>query len=144
MSLTDIYNWHRINENITSSGQFSEEQFHSLVKLGVRTIINLGPHNHEYALPDEAALLAQHGIEYIYIPVDFSNPTDEDFKRFCEAMAKIENEATHIHCIANYRVTAFLYRYYRDVKKDGGDKVKQDMLSIWQPEGVWAEFIADE
>jgi len=143
MAIDDIFNWHRVNENITTSGQFTEEQFQSLEKLGVRYIINLGLHGHEYALPDETALIADTDIEYIYLPVDFNNPTNEDFDKFCEAMAKTENEITHIHCIANYRVSAFLYRYYRDVVKEGAAKAKADMLSMWTPEGVWADFIAD-
>ncbi len=143
MGLTEIYNWHRVNENITSSGQFSEEQFTQIAELGVTHVINMGLHDHEYALPDEESLVKKHGIEYIYQPVDFNKPTDDDFSIFCETMKMLEGQTIHIHCIANYRISAFLYRYYRDVKKEGAEKAKQDMLSIWQPEGVWAEFIRD-
>lgn len=142
MSVSEIYNWHRVNNDITTSGQFTPQQFSDLAELGVKYIINLGPHDHEYALPNEAALVADKGIEYIYIPVDFGNPTDQDFEQFCDTMAKLEGKKIHIHCIANYRVSAFLYRYYRDVKKAGAEQYKADMLSIWQPEGVWAKFIA--
>jgi hypothetical protein len=48
----------------------------------------------------------------------------------------------HVHCIANYRVSAFIYRWRRDVL--GMDKVKAraEMEAIWHPEGVWATFIS--
>jgi hypothetical protein len=48
----------------------------------------------------------------------------------------------HVHCIANYRVSAFIYRWRRDVL--GMDKVKAraQMQAIWHPEGVWATFIS--
>ncbi len=139
----DIFNWYRVNERITTSGQFTEDQFKSVVDLGVTHVVNLGPHDHEYALPDEASLVEGSAIKYIYYPVDFQNPTGDDFNNFCEIMENLKGEKIHIHCIANYRVSAFLYRYYRDVVKEGAEQVKADMLSMWTPEGVWADFIAD-
>jgi hypothetical protein len=51
----------------------------------------------------------------IHIPVDFQNPTDEDFTRFRSTMEQLKEVPVHVHCIANYRVSAFLYRYRRDV-----------------------------
>ncbi len=141
--MKEIFNWHRVNENITTSGQFTEEQFAQIANLGVTHIVNMGLHDHKYALPDEKNLVTTNGIEYIYQPVDFNNPTDDDFATFCEVMERLDGETIHIHCIANYRVSAFLYRYYRDVKGEGAQKARDEMLSIWKPEGVWADFIAD-
>jgi len=47
--------------------------------LTVRHIINLGLHTHEKGLPDEAGSVGWLGMTYIHIPVNFQNPTDEDF-----------------------------------------------------------------
>ena len=60
--------------------------------MGVRHIINLGLHTHEKALPDEAASVSRLGMTYIHIPVDFQNPTDEDFAKFCSAMARMDRD----------------------------------------------------
>ena len=49
-----IYNWHRLDDRITTSGQPSETQLADIAALGVRYVINLGLHSHEKALPDEA------------------------------------------------------------------------------------------
>lgn len=139
--MSDIFNWHRVDDKITTSGQFTEAQLVTIVELGVTHILNLGLHDHKYALPEEEALVHGQGLEYIYLPVDFQNPTQADFDEFCALMDRLDGKTIHVHCIANYRVSAFFYRYYRDVKKQGAQKAKDDMLSIWKPEGVWADFI---
>jgi protein tyrosine phosphatase (PTP) superfamily phosphohydrolase (DUF442 family) len=54
-------------------------------------------------------------MTYIHIPVDFQNPTDDDFDRFCAVMEQLKEVPAHVHCITNYRVSAFFYRYRRDV-----------------------------
>src|SRR5205823_12433552 len=84
-----IYNWRRLDDRITTSGQPSEPQLADIQALGVRHIINLGLHSHEKALPDEAASVSRLGMTYIHIPVDFQNPTDEDFAKFCAELARL-------------------------------------------------------
>src|SRR6478672_2013889 len=110
-----IYNWRRLDDRITTSGQPTEEQLVDIRDLGVKHVVNLALHTHEKALPDEAASVSRLGMEYIHIPVDFQNPTEQDFEQFCAAMEKLKGVPVHVHCIANYRVSAFFYRYHRDV-----------------------------
>jgi len=81
-----IYNWPRLDDRITTSGQPTEQQLADIQGLGVRHNINLGLHTHEKALPDEAASVGRLGMTYIHIPVNFQNPTDEDFAKFCAVM----------------------------------------------------------
>jgi protein tyrosine phosphatase (PTP) superfamily phosphohydrolase (DUF442 family) len=50
-------------------------------------------------------------MTYIHIPVDFQKPTDGDFHQFCSVMEQLKEVPVHVHCIANYRVSAFFYRY---------------------------------
>src|SRR3954471_14633339 len=70
-----IYDWRRLDDRITTSGQPTEEQLADIQALGVRHIINLGLHSHEKALPDEAASVRDLGMTYMHIPVDFQHPT---------------------------------------------------------------------
>jgi protein tyrosine phosphatase (PTP) superfamily phosphohydrolase (DUF442 family) len=136
-----IYNWRRLDDRITTSGQPTEEQLADIRGLGVRHIVNLALHSHEKALPDEATSVRQLGMAYIHIPVDFQNPTDQDFAQFCSVMAELQEVPVHVHCIANYRVSAFFYRYRRDVLGMDEVSARTDMEQVWKPEGVWAEFI---
>lgn len=140
----EIYNWRRLDHRITTSGQPSETQLAELKQLGIGDVINLGLHTHEKALPDEASSLAALGLNYIHIPVEFDRPTDQHFEQFCDAMDQIGNRPVHIHCIANLRVTAFLYRWQRDVCGIEEHQARQLIDSVWQPGGVWAEFIGDK
>ena len=137
-----IYNWRRLDDRVTTSGQPSEEQLADIHALGVRQVVNLGLHSHEKALPDEAASVARLGMTYIHIPVDFQNPTAEDFAQFCSVMERLKQVPVHVHCIANYRVSAFFYRYRRDVLGLDEAAARADMKQIWQPTGVWAAFVS--
>jgi protein tyrosine phosphatase (PTP) superfamily phosphohydrolase (DUF442 family) len=144
MSISDpeaIYRWHRLDDRVTTSGQPTEEQLAEIQALGVRHVVNLGLHTHEKALPDEAASVSRLGMEYIHIPVDFQNPTEGDFQQFCAVMARLTDVRVHVHCIANARVSAFFYRYHRDVLGWDEAKARAEMEAVWQPNGVWTLFV---
>lgn len=140
-TLEGIYNYHPIDDMITTSGQPSEQQFRLIKDAGYNYVINLAPHNSENSLNDETELLKQLKIKYIHIPVDFKNPTSEDFDKFVKSVSKLTSEKVWIHCAANMRVSAFIYKYQRDVIKDNLSKAKADLAAIWEPYGVWKDFI---
>jgi len=51
-----IYNWRRLDDRITTSGQPTEPQLADIHALRASAnIVNLGLHTHDNALPDEAA-----------------------------------------------------------------------------------------
>ena len=136
-----IYHWHRLDHRITTSGQPTEAQLAEIAALGVRCVINLGLHSHEKALPDETLSVAALGMKYVHIPVDFKHPTDADFSAFCSAMLASSDAPVHVHCIANYRVSAFFYRYRRDILGMGASEARADLDRVWKPDAVWTAFI---
>jgi len=138
-----IFNWLRIDDRLTTSGQPSEAELALLGRLGIRHVVNLGLHSHPKALPDEAATLAALGVTYLHRPVDFQTPTLEDFRWFSSVMATLRDGPLHVHCIMNYRVSAFVYRYRRDVLGLPETAIRPDLERIWQPDEVWTAFIAD-
>ena len=136
-----IYHWHRLDDRITTSGQPTEAQLAALAALGVRRVINLALSSSPRALPDEAASVAALGMRYVHIPVDFADPTEADFAAFCTAMQAAGDEALHVHCAANYRVSAFLCRYRRDRLGVDAAEARGEMEQMWQPDAIWAAFI---
>lgn len=140
---THIYVWRRLDSQITTSGQPTEDELATLLALGVKHIINLALHTHERALPDEAGTVAALGMTYTHIPVAFDAPAEDEFIQFCEAMSSMAGSGVHVHCIVNARVLAFMYRYRRDVLGLDEHIARQEMESVWQPGGVWASFIGD-
>ena len=139
-----IRNWRRLSDRLTTSGQPTEYDLKQIEALGVKHVINLALHTHEDALPDEAVSVSDLDMTYVHIPVEFDNPTEAHFTCFCAAMADIGAEPVHVHCILNYRVSAFLYRYNREVLGVKEDEARAQMEALWRPGGVWAKFIGDD
>jgi len=137
-----IYNFRRLSPTLTTSGQPTEEQFEQIAEAGVETVINLAMPDRPHALPNEADVLAGLGVHYVPIPVDFAAPRESDYQRFAEEMDALGDAPLHVHCIANYRVAAFLYRYRRERLGWTEEKARPDLDAVWQPEGVWADFIS--
>jgi len=104
----DIRNWQRRADGITTSGKLEAHDPVRLAAIGVRHVVNLALAEHPEALADEAALLAAAGIAYTHIPVPFDAPTPAHVTALAEALAAHPG-ATHVHCIMNWRVTAFFY-----------------------------------
>jgi protein tyrosine phosphatase (PTP) superfamily phosphohydrolase (DUF442 family) len=139
--LTDILNFRRLDERITTSGQPTEAQLACLQVSGVACIINLGPHDSKDALDDEPGTVHGLGMDYVYIPVDFTRPADADFDLFCAALEGDPGAKVHIHCFYNARVTAFLHRYALSGRGPSPDLTLQLMDSIWRPGRDWAGFL---
>ena len=82
------------------------------------------------------------GMTYTHIPVDFQNPTQQGFYQFCAVMEQLKDAPVHVHCIANYRVSAFFYQVSPGCARRGMmPRRAREMDAIWKPEGVWADFI---
>ena len=143
-NLNHIINWRRLSEKITLSGQPTEAQLSEIKNLGVTHVINLGPHHNKGALKDEKKSVEALAMTYIYIPVEFENPTNEDYENFCDALESLKDNQIHVHCIYNARVTAFFYRYAKS-GRGGDEKSAFDMMEgIWRPGNDWAEFIGNK
>ena len=142
-SLEGIFNYLPISDSIITAGQPTERQFELVKEAGFLKVINLAPHNAENALPDEAATLASLGMDYTHIPVDFQNPTEANFEEFCAAMQGTASAPVLVHCAANMRVSAFMYRYRAEVLGANPRQLEVDLHKIWEPFGVWKAFVGE-
>jgi len=140
----DIFNFRRLSPTLTTSGQPSEEDFAAMAAEGIGTIVNLALPDSPRALPDEAATLGALGLRYIAIPVDFAAPREDDYAAFVAAYEGLDGAPAHIHCAANYRVAAFLYRYRRERLGWSDAEARPDLEAIWAPNPLWRAFIGLE
>lgn len=140
-NLEQIFNFLALSPTLASSGQPTEVQFKRIARAGFTIVINLAPHWAENSLDDEAGILHQLGIHYMHIPVNFKQPTEWHYLRFCQAMKEAGDQQVWVHCAANLRASSFIYRYR--VEKLGIDReiALQDLHRIWTPFGVWKDFI---
>lgn len=141
-SLEDIYNYLPIDDEISTSGQPTEKQFELIKSSGFNHVINLAPHDAENSLKNEKETLSELDMTYNHIPVDFSNPTDEDFSKFVEVMSNYSNTKVWVHCAANMRVSAFIYRYRCRIKGEPDNTARIKLAKIWEPYGVWKKFVS--
>ena len=142
-ALAGIYNYRAVDGQLATSGQPSVEQLGAIAGAGFTTVINLALHDDpRYSLPDEPGAVSALGMAYVHIPVQFAAPSESDLLAFCDAMQAHAGERLWVHCAANIRVSAFLGLYR--VLRQGWEKERafELMSSLWQPNDVWASFIA--
>lgn len=138
--LQDIFAFLPFGERIGTAGQPSAEQFTLIASEGYRTVINLALETSQGALPDERALVEGLGLSYVHIPVRFDAPKDSDLQQFFAALDAAKGKV-FVHCIANKRVSAFLFLYR--VLKLGQPVSEAEMAlhRIWHPDEAWQSFI---
>jgi uncharacterized protein (TIGR01244 family) len=138
--------WQRLDSRTTTSGRLTAEDVAALAGLGVRHVINLALEDSPGALAGEAGLLARAGLRYTHIPVAFDSPKEAQFAAF-RAAYEGDDAPVHVHCIMNWRVSAFFYRYNREKGMDEAE-ARAIMARQWSPEAsddpraaAWAQFI---
>ena len=136
-SLSQITNFHFVSENIASSGLLEFEKYHDINKYGFKHVINLIPGEQQ----QERKVVSSFGMSYEQIPVDWSEPTLDDFEKFLSLMRKYKNEKVYVHCEANYRASTFVYLYRTLALGDKDSEAKKDLLKIWTPSETWQGYI---
>ena len=146
---TDIRAWQRLSETLTTSGRLQEPDPARLAAIGVRHVINLAMPDHPEALPEAEAAFAAQAVGYTHIPVPFAAPEESHYAAFVEAL-EATNGPVHVHCIMNWRVSAFCYRYNRDACGMPEPEARALMEQQWSPERsdhpdapTWAAFIGE-
>jgi protein tyrosine phosphatase (PTP) superfamily phosphohydrolase (DUF442 family) len=145
MSTQDIYNYRKVNDQISTGGQPTEDQLRAVAAEGFTTVINLATINPRYSLPDEAGLVQSLGMAYHHIPVEWEKPQAGDFAAFESVMQQLPPGKTLIHCAANFRVTAF-YALYAMKHLDWSEaQAAEFRASIWAGSDypIWEKFIAE-
>jgi protein tyrosine phosphatase (PTP) superfamily phosphohydrolase (DUF442 family) len=144
----DIRGWQRLDARTTTSGKLEDGDVARLSAIGVKHVVNLALDTHPEALVDEGKKLGAMGIGYTHIPVPFDAPDDTHFQAFRDVLAECGDSPVHVHCIMNYRVSAFYYRLNRDHRGMDEAEARALMEAQWAPDQgdrpetkVWAEFI---
>lgn len=144
MGIEASYNFRRISERLTTSGIVPLDGLKELRAQGYEVVVNLLPDSSEHAIPGERNVIGSQGIEYIYIPVDFKQPTAADFLKFSAALDRVHEKKVHVHCAANYRVSAFYSLYLVSRELWSAEHAMEHIRSIWEPNEYsgWSDFIA--
>ena len=141
-NLKKVFNYYQVPGLFETSGQPNNKQLISIANGGYEVVINLAPNTTiEGRVINEKDILKSNNITYIHIPVDFNNPLDEDFNKFVAALEENKHKKVWVHCAANMRVSAFVFKYRRDVLGLSQKNIERDLKAIWIPNKAWSFFL---
>ena len=97
--------------------------------------------DHRESIDAEGSLVSRLGMNYIHLPVPFDAPSPGQARRFCDIMDALGDEKVFVHCIMNYRVSAFLYLYFKHRLGYSEKEARSPMFDRWQPDAVWEALL---
>ena len=135
-NLEAILNFHPITKTIGTAGQPTRIQFADIKKANFSVVVNLAMPDSINALPEEGSIVSSLDMTYIHIPVPWDAPSAFHVKKFFGVMDALEGKGdkVFVHCAANYRVSAFVYKYLTLRKGISSDQATSPVLKRWLPE----------
>ena len=130
--LEEIRNYTWVSDQLASAGQIGNDQIPLLIDEGYEVVVNLAAANRSRN-GEEGFLVAESGLTYVHIPVDWENPQLSDVETFFDVMAAIEGRKIFVHCFANMRASAFVYLYRTLVGGVPEAEARAVMDQVWDP-----------
>jgi protein tyrosine phosphatase (PTP) superfamily phosphohydrolase (DUF442 family) len=126
-----------------SAAQPSADWLATVKDKGYDLVVNLAPPQSHGSLREEGGIVGAKGVTYVNIPVNFGNPTAEDFRMFTEVMKAAARKSVFVHCQVNMRGSAFVFLYR--VLHEGAEigETGRKLNGVWAPDNVWKRFIDD-
>lgn len=133
--LESVLNFFPITETVGTAGQPTKTQFSDIKSADFSVVVNLNMPNSENALSEEGDIVSSLGMTYIHIPVPWDAPSSSHVKQFFAVMDAMEatGDKVFVHCAANYRVSAFMYKYLTLKKQFSSDRATSPVLKRWLP-----------
>lgn len=132
-----------VSDRIHTSGQPTEAQLSALRDAGYDMVINLAPPQVFGSIVREGELVAAAGIDYVNIPVDWDQPSYEDFEFFSAILNESRAARVLVHCQVNRRASLFVFLYRVVHEGAEPDEAYEDVTSVWVPDGHWLEFTSN-
>ena len=135
-------NFKRYSSSISSAGQLHDRHIPFIEKEDYSLVVYLAFDSSE----DKSRLgidklIRGTGARYIQLPVDWFQPTPEDYNHFVGAVDANTERNILVHCQMNYRASAFSFLYRVIERDEDFEKAKEDMFSVWTPDATWTNFI---
>ena len=133
----------RWRAGLASSAQPDASWLATVGEQRLDVLVNLAPPQSMGSIANEGGIVGSKGVKYVNIPVDFANPTAEDFRFFSEVMKASAGKNVHVHCQANFRGSSFVFLYR--VIHEGApiQETWKQLQSAWVPDRVWKSFIEE-
>jgi len=129
-----------VHGNLHTSGQPDSSQLSMLAERGFDLVINLAPPTSQGAVATEGKLVAENGVTYVNIPVDWLNPTYENFALFSGMLNQAGDRQILVHCQVNKRASIFTFLYQVVHTKVPVQEAFEFVEQVWIPEDQWVTF----
>jgi protein tyrosine phosphatase (PTP) superfamily phosphohydrolase (DUF442 family) len=130
--LETIRNFQIVSDRLASSGQIGDDQIPLLREHGYDVVVNLAIADAERN-GQEGFLVAQEGLTYVHIPVEWNAPRVSDVEMFFDVMRAHQDRKVFVHCFANMRASAFMYLYRTLVEGVDESSARATMSEVWDP-----------
>ncbi len=130
-------NHHVIDERLSTGGHFVDDGLATLQQQGLQLVIDLRDNPPE----GQKEKLAKMGVEWINIPVVWTNPQNADFELFSSAMTEHKADKVLVQCQANFRASAMTYLYRVKVEQVQKAAAARDLNAVWEPNDQWQKYM---
>ena len=137
-----VMNYHRVDDRLVTGGHFVDDGLTEIKQEGVTVVIDL----RDNPPKGQEQKLAEQGIEWISVPVEWNDPEAEDFEKFARAMQAHQGDHVLVQCGANYRASAMTYLYRVVVEGVDEEAAAKDLYAVWTPSDesdAWVEYIEE-
>ena len=133
--IDSIQNYFALPLSMGTSGQPTTQQFKDIQAAGFDVVVNLAMPNSDNALPNEGALVSENGMTYVHDPVPWDAPNANHLAQFFGVMDAMlaQNKKIWVHCAANYRASAFSYKYLNMNQGLSEPESTTPLLTKWLP-----------
>lgn len=141
MPLSHIFHFVQNTKNIASSGQPEVEEFELIAKASYQHVVNIAMHDSDEAIANEGQIVSSFGMNYYHLPVPFESPTVEQLRHFIKLIRILQPDKIWVHCVLNFRVSAFLYQYLKRDFNLSEEAARSEILDFWHPDKKWQEVM---
>jgi protein tyrosine phosphatase (PTP) superfamily phosphohydrolase (DUF442 family) len=132
-----------VTSRIVTSGQPTVKALEALKENGFEAVVFLVPSDVSGVIADEADIVKKSGLEYVHIPIKFSNPTTQHYDEFVSAMTRFTNRKVLVHCEINLRASSMVFLYRAIALKEDPQAAYESVAKVWSPRGAWKPFIQE-
>lgn len=133
-----------ISARLVTSGQPTAQALSRLSQQGFGAVVYLAPPTVPDAVPGEAEIVRQQGLEFVNIPIAFGKPTQADFESFVQVMNRLEGRKVLVHCQVNMRASSLTFLYRVIVGKDRPEQAYEAVARVWSPQGPWKSLMVSQ
>lgn len=135
-----IHNYHQYDEKLAAAAQPTAEQLAELKAQGWEVVVNLAPTTTRNALPNEASIVENLGMDYVHFPVDCSNLRPFHYQTFRGILKGVENRRVFVHCGGNIKSSNLIHMYQVLEQGVAHQTALATLKTIQNPEPKWFTY----